>query len=139
MKVKDGKLVLSAKDTQIGNFVLTDQPEHWKITDIGERVSFRYHKTTLVGQVITLWADGKLPENYLNNLIITLYEVLTTVHDGKGMGELLKVCREEVATHPEIYGGKVGEPTDKEHEEAIEDVKAVQEVIENTADDNEKD
>lgn len=139
MKIsKDGKLILSAKDKRLGNFVITEQPEYWRISDLGERITIRYHKTTLVGQMLTLWVTkgGNIGDKYVDALCITFYEVLSIVPDEKAMEGHLRICKDAVARHPELYGGKEGETTEAEHEEALKEVQEVQEVIDHKGDGN---
>ena len=134
MKTKNGKIILGAKDTRLGNFVLTDQPEHYKIADINARFSTQVHKTTLTGRIITLALGGKMSENYLNNLCVTLYETALTAHDTESMQGVIAACRGAISRHPELYGAsKDGD------EKALEEVKAVQEVIESATDEKGKD
>lgn len=127
MKTKNGKIILGAKDTRLGNFVLTDQPEHYKIADINARFSVQVHKTTLTGRIITLALGGKMSENYLNNLCVTLYETALTAHDTESMQGVIAACRGAISRHPELYG-KSGDSDEK----ALEEVRAVQEVIDST-------
>lgn len=128
MKTKNGKIILGAKDTRLGNFVLTDQPEHYKIADISARFSTQVHKTTLTGRIITLALGGKMSENYLQNLCVTLYETALTAHDTESMKGVIDACRGAIDRHPELYGGASKDGDEK----ALSEVKAVQEVIDST-------
>ena len=134
MKTKNGKLVLGTKDTRLGNFILTDQPEYYKIADINARFSVQIHKTTLTGRVITLALDGKLGGNYLQNLCVVLYETALTALDTDAMQAIVTVCHECVNKHPELYGGATKD-TDAD---ALKEAQEVAEFIQNTKTDGDK-
>ena len=45
MKIKDGKIKLEKNDTQLHNFILTQETEYVKITAVGATWNIRYHNT----------------------------------------------------------------------------------------------
>ena len=129
MKVgKDGKLKLSKDEKQFGNFIIKNEAEYVKITDINGNMSHRLSKNLNMGQMLAIAIKDKQTtwiENY--SALVWLFSNIVT--DEQFFLDINKACEDCAMRHPEIYGIKetISEEEDKE---ILEEVKGTEEAIE---------
>ena len=129
MKVgKDGKLKLSKDEKQFGNFIIKNEAEHVKITDINGNMSHRLSKHLNMGQMLAIAIKDKQTtwiENY--SALVWLFSNIVT--DEQFFIDINKACEDCVMRHPEIYGIK--ETLSEDEDKAIlDEVKGTEEAIE---------
>lgn len=80
MKIQNGKIKLSKRDRQIGNFIVTSEDEHYKIQAINQHWGLRVAKDTVIGK---LCSEGLSGDNYegFGRIIAYLYTVSSTIGD----------------------------------------------------------
>lgn len=117
MKVKDGKAVLSKHDIRIGNFVITKEPNHYKLQDIGGFWSVRISRFLMGYTLIEecLKSDNK---EYLEAMIKMYYAITTTPPDQTMLNDMYTAYSaliDRMKKHmPEV--------TEQEQEEILEEV-----------------
>ena len=129
MKVgKDGKLKLSKDERQFGNFIIKNEAEYVKITDINGNMSHRLSKNLNMGQMLAIAIKDKQTawlENY--SALVWLFSNIVT--DEQFFLDINKACGECVNRHPELYGIKT-DVTAEEDAEMLKETKETQEFIE---------
>ena len=129
MKVgKDGKLKLSKDEKQFGNFIIKNEAEYVKITDINGNMSHRLSKHLNMGQMLAIAIKDKQTawiENY--SALVWLFSNIVT--DEQFFLDINKACEDCVMRHPEIYGIKET-LSEEEDKEILEEVKGTEEAIE---------
>ena len=125
---KDGKLKLSKDERQFGNFIIKNEAEYVKITDINGNMSHRLSKNLNMGQMLAIAIKDRQTawiENY--SALVWLFSNIVT--DEQFFLDINKACEDCAMRHPEIYGIKetISEEEDKE---ILEEVKGTEEAIE---------
>jgi hypothetical protein len=122
MRIKDGKVYLDKKrDTRVGNFVYTIEPEHIKVQDISAVATHRISRRVPKGQLLMMFLkDPKEHERSLHNYAAIMFNTLCTVPDAQFYQEMYDASIACVNRHKDIYGLK-------DDISAAEDAKIVQE------------
>ena len=124
MKVgKDGKLKLSKNERQYGNFIVKNEEEFVKITDINGNLSHRVSKHLNMGKMLEIGIKEKHIE-WLHNYAALVWGFSNVVTDDKFFLDIDKACADCINRHPEIYGIK----KDIAQEEDSEILKEAEEV-----------
>lgn len=128
MKVtKNGVLKLGAKDTRVGNFVFTEEPDHVKVQDINTVFFVRVSKRMAVGIWLTnILGMGEKGHDTLKTWASTLWSVLSPAPDNEYIQDLLKAADSALNRHPEWYGIKK-DATEEEDAEAAQEVREMTE------------
>ena len=124
---KTGKIKLDAKDTRIGNFVVSVEPEHIKIQDINSVYIIRYSKRMPMG----IWLGNLLEmgEEGLNSIktwIAVMWSLLSVSPDNELVRDILLASNDALKRHPDWYGYQMTDD-DKANEEAAKEVKEMKE------------
>ena len=129
MKVgKDGKLKLSKDEKQFGNFIIKNEAEHVKITDINGNMSHRLSKHLNMGQMLAIAIKDK-QTTWIENYSALVWFFSNIVTDEQFFLDINKACEDCVMRHPEIYGIK--ETLSEDEDKAIlDEVKGTEEAIE---------
>ena len=125
---KDGKLKLSKDERQFGNFIIKNEAEYVKITDINGNMSHRLSKNLNMGQMLAIAIKDKQTawlENY--SALVWLFSNIVT--DEQFFLDINKACGDCVNRHPEIYGINTN-VTAEEDAEMLKETKETQEFIE---------
>lgn len=136
MKVKNGKVKLGRSDVRVGNFVLREEVGHMKIYDISETYTHRASKRTGMG-IYLLAAFRALRSGTdeekervmkaMQNYFAVAFTFFSTVPDIDFLETVYEASKGCIERHPEAYGIRPGEQTEKSDEEALEEVKAMKE------------
>ena len=125
---KDGKLKLSKDERQFGNFIIKNEAEYVKITDINGNMSHRLSKNLNMGQMLAIAIKDKQTawlENY--SALVWLFSNIVT--DEQFFLDINKACEDCVNRHPDLYGIKP-DVTAEEDAEMLKETKETQEFIE---------
>lgn len=91
MQIKDGKVKLQKRDKRFGNFVVTNEYEHYKVQTIGTEWSLRVGKDTIIGRFIkegiAAGGDG------LHHIISYLYYISASAVDVDAMAATIALYR----------------------------------------------
>lgn len=128
MKVtKNGRVKLDSRDTRVGNFVVTDEPEHIKIQDINSTYHIRISKRMPVGIWLTaLLERGESALPTLKTYIAVVWSMLSVAPDDDFVQDIIKATEAALKRHPDWYGIKA-DATDEEHAEAAREVREMKE------------
>lgn len=125
---KDGKLKLSKDERQFGNFIIKNEAEHVKITDINGNMSHRLSKHLNMGQMLAIAIKDK-QTTWIENYSALVWFFSNIVTDEQFFLDINKACEDCVMRHPEIYGIK--ETLSEDEDKAIlDEVKGTEEAIE---------
>ena len=103
MKInKDGKVVLTGIDYQVGNFVFSNYAESVGFCDINKGIEVKISKRFLIGEMLQQAIEGK-NENFLHNYSGVVYYLLGIVPDGEYLETAFKAASECMKRHPELY------------------------------------
>ena len=129
MKVgKDGKLKLSKDERQFGNFIIKDEAEYVKITDINGNMSHRLSKNLNMGNMIAIAIKDK-QTNWLEHYSALVWLFSNIVTDEQFFLDIDKACVDCVNRHKDFYGIKEDIPVE-EDAEILQESKEVYEAIE---------
>lgn len=129
MKVeKDGKLKLSKDERQFGNFVVKNEADYVKISDINSNLTHRISKMLLVGKMIEGAIDGKETE-WIEHYATMVWYFSNIVADPQFFLDIHKACNDCAHRHPELYGIKT-EVTEEEDAKILKEIKETEEIIE---------
>lgn len=138
MKVtKDNKVKLAKNEKRLGNFVIKNEEEHVKITDINGIFSHRFRKSVPVGAFLEMTYKGVKDEETskgLRNYIAVLYAVSSTVPDKQWLEDVYNASVECMERHPEVYGYPRGEVSDGEDAKILEEEKELSGFVESLPD-----
>lgn len=133
MKTKKGKLYLDKRDTRVGNFVVTEEENHYKVQDINSAMNFRFRKETLIGQMMGLMLK-KENEKFLTAWISAMYSAFVIVPDVQFITDVINAVNACVERHrEELYGSK--DVTDGEDKKILAEQKELHEGYEAAAKD----
>lgn len=125
MKVKDGKLKLDKRDVRIGNFVVTDEENHYKVQDINGQISHRFAKETLIGRALPVMLKQE-DRKFLSVWISALYSAFSVVPDAKFLEDVISAVNACIMRHKDdFYGGNV--VSDAEDEKILREQKMLHE------------
>jgi len=138
MKItKKGKLKLDAKDTRVGNFVISNEDTHIKIQDINSVYVIRYSKRMPMGiWLANLLEMGEKGLDSIKVWISVMWSLLSVSPDNDLVMDVLKASEAALKRHPDWYGYKMTDD-DKENEDAANEVREMmefEEEVKNLAD-----
>ena len=128
MKVgKDGKLKLSKDERQFGNFIIKNEAEYVKITDINGNMSHRLSKNLNMGNMIAMAIKDK-QTNWLEHYSALVWLFSNIVADEQFFLDINKACEDCINRHKEMYGihENISDADDKE---ILSDVQAFEEEV----------
>ena len=129
MKVgKDGKLKLTKDEKQFGNFIIKNEAEHVKITDINGNLSHRVSKQLNIGQMLSIALKDK-QTTWLENYSSLVWFFSNIVTDEQFFLDINKACEDCAMRHPELYGMKK-DIASEEDREIVEESRQVYDSIE---------
>lgn len=129
MKVgKDGKLKLAKDERQFGNFIIKNEAEYVKITDINGNMSHRLSKNLNMGQMLAIAIKDK-QTTWLENYSALVWLFSNIVTDEQFFLDINRTCEDCVNRHPELYGIKP-DVTAEEDAEILQEAKETIEAIE---------
>lgn len=133
MKILNGKIKLDKRDTRVGNFVYTLEPDHIKVQDISLTITHRINRHIAKGQLLEMMLeDPKKYGNDLHNYATLMYNLLCTVPDATLYEDLNTAVLACINRHKDVYGIKenIGKAEDdnilqeeRELHEAVEEIK----------------
>ena len=128
MKVgKDGKLKLSKGERQFGNFIIKNEADYVKISDVCGYFTHRISKMLLMGRMIEGAFKDK-EEMWLEHYAALVWYFSNVVADPQFFLDINKACHDCAHRHPELYG--INEDlTEEEDKEILEEVKESERVI----------
>lgn len=124
---KKGRVLLSSKDTKIGEFVVTNLDNQVILQTTSQNWRISYSSEMLVARIIKMFLAQKNTEN-IRAICIVLYNVTCVVPDEKHLQDLnaaASACRER---HPELYD--MSDITPEEDQKIIEELKQDQQAAE---------
>lgn len=125
---KDGKLKLSKDERQVGNFIVKNEKEHFKISDINSLMTHRVSKALPLGRFLEeAW---KRKENtFLEHYSALVWNFSNTVADEQFFLDISKSCNDCIMRHHELYNIDVDIDAAKD-KEILEEERDVHEEIE---------
>jgi hypothetical protein len=118
MKKQNGKIVLGKEDIRLGNFIVTKEKEYYKFLDVAGLWSVRIHHLTGMYPLVESCVESK-NMNYLESVAKMLYALSVTPPDLP----MLQAMHESYLSLTERMAKVMGEKTDKEQEEILEQEK----------------
>lgn len=113
MKVVNGKLKLEERDRRVGNFVVTNETNYYKIQDMNTVQSHRIAKTSLIGQAMNVMMRGE-NEKFLASWINIMTLAYSVVPDVEFLTEVMDAANRCIERHREqFYGPEVSDEEDK--------------------------
>ena len=133
MKVgKDGKLKLTKDEKQFGNFIIKNESEYVKITDINGNLSHRVSKQLNIGQMLSIALKDK-QTTWLENYSALVWFFSNIVTDEQFFVDINRACEDCAMRHPELYGMKK-DIAPEEDREIVEESRQVYDSIEQLKD-----
>lgn len=139
MKInKKGEIKLDKCETRVGNYVVREEKNYIKVSDINDMVSWRYHnvfigKGLFLKEMMNRLREGaENAEDAIKNIIFVDHYALTAVLDAESLLEVTEVITKGIKKHPEIYGLDPNASDEKNEEDlnSVKDLNAFQEEIE---------
>ena len=140
MKIQNGKIKLDSRDTRIGNFVYTLEPEHIKVQDISLTITHRIHRKIAKGQLLEMMLEDKEKyKNDLHNYATIMYNFLCTAPDVQFYQDINNAVLACINRNKDLYGIKE-DITPSEDAKILQEEKdlheAVEEIKEKAGDDS---
>jgi hypothetical protein len=136
MKVsKDGKMKLAKNERQIGNFILKNEEQYMKVTDINSQMSHRVSKLLNIGRFLEMGYKEKSNEN-IHVYMALLWMFSNVIPDVEFAKDINNACVACINRHKEFYGIKEDISTEEDSEilrEAKETYDAVEKLKEDAA------
>ena len=131
MRIRNGKLKLDANEKRIGNFIIRDENEHVKASDLNQVFTHRADKRTPIGLFLKqcydkLGADESTGKG-LGNWLAVIFTAFSVVPDVEWLEAVMAASEACMKRHPEAYGYPAGEPTEQEDAAAAQEVKEMME------------
>ena len=131
MRIRNGKLKLDANEKRIGNFIVRDENEHVKVSDLNQLFTHRTSKRTPVGMFLKQCFDGLASDEStgkgLGNWLAVIFTAFSVVPDVEWLEAVMAASEACMKRHPEAYGYPAGEPTEQEDAAAAQEVKEMME------------
>lgn len=125
---KDGRLKLSKDERQVGNFVVKNEENHFKISDINGSMTHRVSKELNIGRFLEeAWKHKE--SNFLANYSALVWVFSNTVTDPQFFLDIDKACRECINRHKDLYGIKE-DISDVEDNSILEEAREVYNEVE---------
>lgn len=125
MKIIDGKLKLDKRDTRVGNFVITNESDYYKVQDINNMISHRFNKKSLIGRALPVMMQEGY-EKFLTTWISVSYLAFSVVPDSTFLSDLLNASNACIERHREdFYNSKA--VTDEDDKKVLEEQKKLHE------------
>jgi len=124
---RTGRLKLDSKDTRIGNFIVSVEPEHVKIQDINSVYFIRYSKRMPMGIWLgNLLEMGEEGLNSIKTYIAVMWSLFSVSPDNELVQDILRAAENALKRHPDWYGYKMTDD-DAENDKAAQEVKEMKE------------
>lgn len=145
MKInKDGEIKLSKGEHKVGNFIIKDEENHFKVFTANAPIrlpmwSIRYRKDMVVARFIQTCLDNN-DEDYirlLHNWLVVIYNTTGIVPEYEYLKEVNDAAEKSLHNHPELYGIRSEQLSEEENNAIIEYEKEKTEFISNVGDGNE--
>ena len=108
----------------IGAYILKDEHDFYRISQISRVISFRVNKYTAVGRYVSeALESGPTGLKWLEMFIIEKLQCLSVIPDEQYLMDSLKSSNECVGRHPEWYGISPDELTKEQDDNMINEVK----------------
>lgn len=130
MRIRNGKLKLDADERRIGNFIIRDENEHVKVSDLNQVFTHRADKRTPVGLFLKqcydkLGTDESTGEG-LGNWLAVIFTAFSVVPDVEWLEAVMAASEACMKRHPEAYGYPA-DATEQEDAAAAQEVKEMME------------
>ena len=131
MRIRNGKLKLDANEKRIGNFIVRDENEHVKVSDLNQVFTHRADKRTPIGLFLKQCYDKLGTEEStgrgLGNWLAVIFTAFSVVPDVEWLEAVMAASEACMKRHPEAYGMPKEEATPEQDERAAEEVKGMME------------
>lgn len=128
--LKSGQIKLDKRDTRVGNFVYTLEPEHIKVQDISLTITHRIHRGIAKAQLIEMMLeDPKKYQNELHNYATIMYNLLCTAPDATFYEDISKAVMDCVNRHKDVFGIK-DDITPEENAQILQEERELHEAVE---------
>lgn len=98
MKRVNGRLKLEKRDRQVGNFVITDEENHYKVQDINGQINHRFGKRTMIGRALAIMmAEGH--EKFLSVWLSVTMLSFSVVPDSEFLSDVLNASNACIERH----------------------------------------
>lgn len=108
MRIKNGKVKLDACERRIGNFIIRDENEHVKVSDLNQLFTHRASKRTPVGMFLKQCFDGLVSDEStgkgLGNWLAVIFTAFSVVPDVEWLTAVYEASEGCMKRHPEAYG-----------------------------------
>ena len=130
MRIKNGKAKLDACERRIGNFIIRDENEHVKVSDLNQLFTHRASKRTPVGMFLKQCFDGLVSNEStgkgLGNWLAVIFTAFSVVPDVEWLEAVMAASEACMKRHPEAYGYPA-DATEQEDAAAAQEVKEMME------------
>ena len=131
MRIKNGKVKLDACERRVGNFIIRDENEHVKVSDLNQLFTHRASKRTPIGMFLKQCFDALASDEStgkgLGNWLAVIFTAFSVVPDPEWLTDVYSASEACMKRHPEAYGYPAGEPTEEEDAAAVQEVKEMME------------
>lgn len=130
MRIRNGKLKLDANEKRIGNFIIRDENEHVKVSDLNQVFTHRADKRTPIGLFLKQCYDklgtDESTGKGLGNWLAVIFTAFSVVPDPEWLTEVYNASESCMKRHPEAYGYPA-DATEHEDAAAAQEVKEMME------------
>ena len=129
-RLASGEVRLAKNERRIGNFLIKNEENHMKLTDLGGVMSFRALKRMPIGVWLYNLYQRKdnAADDTIKVFVSTIWSALSVVPDDEYIQHLLTGAKACLERHKEWYGEK--DVTDEEDAKIIQEEKELHEFIE---------
>lgn len=128
MKRVNGRLKLEKRDRQVGNFVITDEENHYKVQDINGQINHRFGKRTMIGRALAIMmAEGH--EKFLSVWLSVTMLSFSVVPDSEFLSDVLNASNACIERHRKDFYVADAE-TDGDNEKILMEQKKLHEDFE---------
>lgn len=128
---KDNKIRLDRDERRIGNFIVKNEKEHIKLSDINQTFTHRVAKRTAIGMFLEQSFDALASDEStgkgLANYIAVLWAVSCAVPDVEFLETVFKASEDCIGRHPEAYGVTETDPTPERDDEIVREQRELKE------------
>ena len=130
MRIRNGKLKLDANEKRIGNFIIRDENEHVKVSDLNQVFTHRADKRTPIGLFLKQCYDklgtDESTGKGLGNWLAVIFTAFSVVPDVEWLEAVMTASEACMKRHPEAYGYPA-DATEQEDAAAAQEVKEMTE------------
>nr|DAN57915.1 MAG TPA: hypothetical protein [Caudoviricetes sp.] len=132
MKInKEGEIKLSKGEYKVGNFIIKDEENHFKIFTANAPIrlpvwSIRYRKDMAIARFIQYCIENLNNENYvkhLHNWLAVMYNVTAIVPEGVFLTEANEAAIKSLKNNPTLYGINGKQLSNEEDNTVLEEEK----------------